>query len=227
MDHAAVPASNGNTRITPLSDLPLPPEQGRSLEPVPLLLPGGSAPLAGHGFLDFAALGGLGFGVALAGLGVGAGVTRGVGAGVTRGVGRGVGAAVARGVGAGVTAGEVVGSGDAATVAAGVGKGPDGAAEAPGSIVGEGLASGGVALGDGSTDGPTAGDDAGACVPGACVGCGVSAGAGVRVGVGTAAMSAGRLEAAACCWSSTPPMPRAIVASTRFRMPRLRTSRTR
>jgi hypothetical protein len=182
--------------------------------------------------LLFAALGGfgLGFGVDVAGLGVGAGVTRGVGAGVTRGVGRGVGAAVVcgvgagvtAGVGAGVTAGDVGCSGEAVALAGAVGRGPDGDAEGLGSIEGDALA-GGVALADGSTDGCPPGGEVGGCVPDVSVGSCVPAG----VGVGTAAMSVGRREAAACCCSSTPPMPRAIVASTRFRTPRLRMSRTR
>jgi hypothetical protein len=230
-----VPASSGKTRITPLSDLPLPPLHGRS-EPLPLFFPGGPAPGAGHGVLFLTAFGGFGFGfgVEVAGLGVGAGVIRGVGAGVTRGVGRGVGAAVAcdvgagvtAGVGTGVTAGDVVDPGEAVAFAGVVGKGPDGDAEAPGSIDEEGVALGsGLALADGSTDGCPPGGDVGGCVPDGSVGSEVSAGFGV--GVGTAAMSEGRREAAACCCSSAPPMPRAIVASTRFRTPRLRMSRTR
>lgn len=224
VDHAAVPASNGNTRITPLSESPLPPEHGRALEPGPLFCPGGGAPSAGHGVLAFTTLGSFGFGlgVDVAGLGVGAGVTSGAGARVTRGVGAGV----VGGVGAGVTSGGIVGSDDAGPIV-GVGSDPDAIAGGLGSIDGDGPTATAVALGDGSRDGPPAGEAVGACVGGGSVGPGVSAGVGVGVGVGTAAMSEGRLDAAACSWSSTPPMPSAIVASTRFRMPRLRMSRTR
>jgi hypothetical protein len=238
VDQAAVPASNGRMRITPLSCLPLPPEHGRSLEP-PLSLPGGSAPALGHGGLAFTALGGFGlalgfgFGVDATGLGVGAGLTRGVGAGVTRGVGagvsrgvaRGVGAAVASGVGAGVTLGGPVGSctGGTTATAVGLATDPDGDTDGLAEATGDGLA-GGDAPGDGPTEG---------CPPGGVVwpaGSGVSAGSTDCVGVGvgmTAMTSVGRAEDAACCCSSTPPMPRAIVASTRFRIPRLRMSRTR
>jgi len=150
-------------------------------------------------------------------------VTRGVGRGVGAAVACGVGAGVTAGVGAGVTAGDVGCPGEAVALAGAVGRGPVADAEGTGSIDGDALASG-VALDDGSTDGCPPGGDVGVCVPGAVVGW-VSAGVGV--GVGTAAMSVGRREAAACCCSSTPPMPRAIVASTRFRTPRLRMSRTR
>jgi hypothetical protein len=160
--------------------------------------------------------------------GVGAAVTRGVGAAVTRGVGAavtaGVGAAVTTGVGAGVTTGAVVGVvvAVAVAVAAGFRGGTDEDAEGSGTIDGDALATGGT-LDDGSMEDCPAGGDAGASVAGASVGAGVSSG----IGVGIAAMSVGRLDVSACCWSSTPPMPSAIVASTRFRTPRLRMSRTR
>lgn len=215
MDHAAVPASSGRTTITPLLDLlPLPPEHGRSIVPLPLFLPGGPAPGAGHGVLLFAT--GFGLGVDVAGLGVGDGVTRGVGAAVVCAVGAGV----TTGVGAGVTAGDV-GAGEAVAGAGDVGRRLVADAEGLGSIDGDALVSGDP-LGDGSPDGCPLGVDVGGCVPDVSVGSRVPSG----VGVGTAAMS-GRREAEACCCSSTPPMPRAIVASTRFRTPRLRMSRTR
>jgi hypothetical protein len=48
------------------------------------------------------------------------------------------------------------------------------------------------------------------------------------VGVGTTAIAAdGVAEPVARCCNSTPPIPNAIVARTRFRTPRLRTSRAR
>jgi hypothetical protein len=149
---------------------------------------------------------GVGFGVWVTGLGVGAGVTRGVGAGVTRGVGAGVTA----GVGAAVPAGDAVAPGDSvpdAGFVTGV-ELPAGEGDGVGSIEGLGL-----------VGGEPGGSVAGAVGPGV---------AGAGVGVGTAAMTfEGRADAAACCCSSTPPMPSAIVASTRFSTPRLRMSRTR
>jgi hypothetical protein len=210
-------------------DLPLPPEHGRSLS-LPLFLPGGPATSPGHGVLLLATFGGLGlgFGVVAAGLGVGAGVTRGVGFGVARGVGaavaRGVGAGVTAGVGTGVTTGAGVGWGEDLVAPSGDGSALNGEGEGLGWVDAEGLACG-FTLGEVSTEGCPAGGDAGACVPDGSVGAGVPADAGL--GVGIAAMSAGRRDASACCCSSTPPMPRAIVASTRFRTPRLRMSRTR
>jgi hypothetical protein len=167
---------------------------------------------------------GVGRGVDVTGFGVGLGVTRGVGAGVTRGVGAGVaagvragvGAAVLAGVGAGVTTG-IAGVPDASgVVGAGLGDG-DGLA----SIEGEGLAGDGLAVGGSEAD-----PSGGAVVPGV-PGTAVESGAvGLRDGT-TATASLARADAAACCWSSAPPMPRAMVASTRFRTPRPRMRRTR
>ena len=99
--------------------------------------------------------------------------------------------------------------------------GADADADGPGTIEGDALARDGPTPEDGSAGGCPEGA-VGAGVPDASVG---PASAGV--GVGMAAMSGNRGVAAACCWSSTPPMPSAIVASTRFRTPRLRMSRTR
>ena len=184
-------------------DLPLPPVHGRSLS-TPLFLPGGPATSPGHGVLLLAAFGGLGLGVEVAGLGVGAGVTRGVGFGVGFAVGfavgfgdgaavaRGVGAGVAAGVGAGVTTGAGVGSGEFLVAPAGVGSPLNGEDEGLGSMDAEGLASG-PALGDGSTDGCPAGGDTGGCVPDGSLGAPVSTDAGV--GVEITAMSAGRRDA--------------------------------
>ncbi len=235
-----MPASNGSTKITPLScllPLPLPPEQGRSLEPLPLSCPGGAAPGAGHGFLTLAALGGFGFGVGLGfgvgrgvaatGFGVGFGVTRGVGAGVTRGVGAAVAAGVPAGVGAAVTAG--VGPAVLPGAGAGVTTGTKGDPEAR-AAVGDGLAEGdGLASidGDGLVGGGSEADPAGVDVGPGVSAAGVASGTvGLAVGI-TATTPLARADAAACCWSSTPPMPRAMVASTRFRTPRPRIRRTR
>ena len=181
-----------------------------------MLCPGGGAPADGHGAL--AVLGGFGlgfgFGVAVTGLGVGFGVTRGVGAGVTRGVGAGVMA----GVGAAVPPGLAMGDPVAA-----------GAADA-GTAVGDGLGdTDGLASIDG--DGLTDGGGSEADPPGDAVGPDVSD-AVVDWGAGwlggTAAIGPfARADDAACCWSSTPPMPSAIVASTRFRTPRPSINRTR
>ena len=240
MAHAAVPARSGSTRITPLSGLPLPPEHGRSLDPPPLVCPGGCPPEVGQGALGFATFGGfglglgfasgLGFGVAVTGLGVAFGVARGVGAGVARGVGAGVacgvgaavgaagGSAVGAGVGGDVTTGDPVEAGTGEPVA-GLGEGlgdTDGLA----SIDGEGVSTDGLALGGGSVVDPPGGD-VGPWVSGVVVGPGDGAG----LGRGIAAM--GPADWAARCCSSTPPMPSAIVARTRFRTPKLRMSRMR
>jgi hypothetical protein len=216
-----VPASSGSTKITPLSDLPLPPEHGRSPDCAPLLWPGGGAPSDGHGVLPLAALGGfgsgfglgVGFGVAVAGLGVGAGVTRGVGAGVTCGLGAGVGAALGAGVGSELAPGVPGLDEGAATTRRGD-------ADGLGSIDGEGLATDGLAVAAGWVVGPTDGD-AGPCVAGALVG----SVRGVGMAGGTCAM--GAAEAPARCCSSAPPIPSAITARTRFRTPRLRMTRMR
>ena len=237
----------------PLCLLPFPPEHGRAPEPPSLFCPGGGAPADGHGFLSLATLGGfgfgsglgfgVGFGFAVTGRGVAFGVARGVGAGVTRGVGAGVaagltpgvgavvamgvatgvGAAVVTGVGAGVGApvGGGVMTGDAlatgeADARPGLGEG-SGAEDAPGSIDGEGL----------GPDGPDDGGGSEVDPPGDAVGPG--SGAVVVTGDGgIAAMGpVDRAASIACCWSSTPPRLNAMVASTRFRTPRPRMSRTR
>lgn len=182
-----------------------------------MLCPGGRAPADGHGTL--AALGGFGlgfgFGVAVTGFGVGFGVTRGVGAGVTRGVGAGVVAGVGAAVPPGLATGDPVAAGAAdAGTAVGDGLGDtDGLA----TIEGDGLTDGG-----GSEVEPP-GDEVGPGVAGAVVDPGaVWFGGGI-----TATGPLARAVAAACCWSSAPPMPSAMVASTRFRTPRPRISRTR
>jgi hypothetical protein len=216
-----VPVSIGSTKITPLSDLPFPPEHGRSPDGAPLLWPGGGAPVEGHGVLAFAILGGfgsgfglaVGFGVAVTGLGVGAGVTRGVGAGVICGVGAGVGAALGAGVGAELAPG--VPGLDEGTATTSLGD-----ADGLGSLDGDGLATDGLAVAAGSVVGPTDGD-AGPCVVG-----GVSGSVrGVGMAGGTCAI--GAAEAPARCCSSAPPIPSAITARTRFRTPRLRMTRMR
>ena len=174
-----MPANSGSTRITPLScrlPLPLPPEHGRSADPVPLLWPGGAAPTDGHGVLTLAAFGGLevglGFGVGLGvddtGCGVGAGVTRGDGAGLMAGVGAGVmagvGAAGDPAVGAGVTIGTTGAPEARRAVGAGLG-----ATDGLDSIDGDGLAADGLAVGGSEAD--PAGDEVG--VPGTSVDPGV------------------------------------------------------
>jgi hypothetical protein len=208
-----VPTSSGNTKNTPLSDLPFPPEQGRSPVSATLLWPGGGAPSEGHGVLALATLGGfgagfglgVGFGVAVTGLGVGAGVIRGVGTGVGAALGAGVGSELAPGI-PGLDEG-------AATTRRGD-------ADGLGSIDGEGLAMDGLAVAAGSVVGVTDGD-AGLCVAGAAVG----SVRGVGIAGGTCAI--GPAEGPARCCSSAPPIPRAIPARTRFRTPRLRMTRMR
>ena len=103
-------------------------------------------------------------------------------------------------------------------------------------VVGVGVARGttampvGLALGDADVDvdgdgEATAGDELGP-IDGAETD-GVAVG-GFAVGVGTAATGpVGWAEAMARSRSSTPPIPRAIVARTRFSTPRLRMSRAR
>jgi hypothetical protein len=100
----------------------------------------------------------------------------------------------------------------------------DGDAAALGSIDGVRLAAGALAAALGSVDGALPGGVAGGWVPGAVAGVGE---AGAVVGGTTATGPLERSVPASCCWSRTPPMPKAIVASTRFRTPRLRMSRTR
>ena len=176
----------------------------------------------GHGVLALAALGGFGVGSGFGvGLGVdvtGFGVGTGVAAGVLAGVGAAVGAAVGPAVGAGVTIGDTVGTTGApeARMAVGAALGDrDGLA----SIDGDGLTADGLAVGGSEAD--PAGVDVG--VPGTSVDPGVVG----LVGGITATGPCARADAAACCWSSAPPMPSAMVASTRFRTPRPKTRRTR
>jgi hypothetical protein len=168
----------------------------------------------------------VGFGVGLAvGFGVGFGVGLAVGAGVARAVGAGVARAVGAGVGSPVAVGWL-GRGVAGVPGAVVGlPGTAGDAEAT-AMVGLGLMSVPVAVGDGEGAGEPDGVDGGVSLAGGCgevpdVG-GVAA---VVVGVGTIAI--GPLLAPARCCSSTPPIPSAIVARTRFRTPRLTMSRAR
>ena len=180
------------------------------------------------------------------GVGVAWRSARGVGAGVTRGVGRGVGAAVTRGVGAVVAAGVGAGGdrrcrGDLRGGARGrrgrparrsarampspwqvTPAGPDADADGPGTIDGAGARQGRAYTRRAAQPLAAPRATVGPGVPGASVG---PASAGVGVGDGGDVGRPG--DAAARCWSSTPPMPSAIVASTRFRTPRLRMSRTR
>ena len=220
-------------------------------------LPGGGPNFVGHGGRPLACFGGfattsVGRGVALAvGFGVGLGAGLGVGRAVGRGVGAGVGRAVGRGVGAGV--GRAVGRGVGAGVGRAVGRGVLGVSVGPGvfgcwvgpTVVGVPVASGasvGVAAGaTGLAVGEAAGVGVGVAAIGVPDGVGVGTAVGwpvpvgspvgtppvaVGTGVGTTAIG-GRDDAAERCWSSIPPTPSAIVASTRLRMPRLRISRAR
>jgi hypothetical protein len=87
----------------------------------------------------------------------------------------------------------------------------------------------GAPLGDGLNVTPGLGLELGLGTP---VGVAVdgTAVAGVAVdglGVGICAICVGCPEPLARCWSSTPPMPSATVARTRFRRPRLRMRRAR
>lgn len=220
-------------------------------------LPGGGPNLVGHGGWPLACFGGLattsvgrgvgfavGFGV---GFGVGLGVGRAVGRGVGSGVGRAVGRAVGRGVGRGV--GRAVGAGVGRAVGPGVfglsvgpgvfgcwvGRTAVGVPVATGPSVGAGVRAGVSGVAVGATDGVGVGmtavlDGVGVGTP---VGCPVTVGScvgttsvAVGTGVGTTAIG-GRDDAAERCWSSMPPTPSAIVASTRLTMPRLRISRAR
>jgi hypothetical protein len=177
-----------------------------------LAWPGGEPPLFGHGGRAFALppAAAVGFGVCLA---VGLGVTLGVGAGVDPAVGRGVREGLAAAVGF---------AGPAGDAAAGVAARPAFAVGLP--EVAEGVPDGvGVGGGpDGVTDGawegvsPAGGDWV---VP--------SVGVLAPVGDAVATTAIGPPLALARCCSSTPPMPRAIVARTIFRTPRLRMSRAR
>jgi hypothetical protein len=142
-------------------------------------------------------------------------VPLGVGAGVDRAVGRGVRAGVAAAVGF---------AGPAGDATAGVAARPEVAVGLPG--VAEGVPDGvGVGAGlDGVTVGAWDGVSPGG---GDWVVSAVGVLAPVADAVGTTAIGFGPPLALARCCSSTPPMPRAIVARTIFRTPRLRMSRAR
>jgi hypothetical protein len=164
-------------------------------------------------------------------VGRGVGVDRGaaVGASVGFGDGLGVGAVVGWGVGRGLAVRPGVGAADA------VGVGPPGVT---GAVLGPGVASGTTAMPVGLAAGEAGGDvDGNAAVVGE--GDGVTGGAlgtvdggdvagpaGVWVGT-TATGADGAAEGIDRSRNSTPPIPRAIVARTRFRTPRLRMSRAR
>lgn len=165
----------------------------------------------------------VGFGVGLAGgFGVGSLVGFAVGAAVGFAVGLAVGAAV----GSPVAAGWLGRGVDGAKGAADGLPGTPGEAEA---IAELGL---GIVL-DAVGDGEGAGADPDGVADGVSLagGCwelpGVGVVPAVGVAVGTIAIALGPPLALARCWSSTPPMPSAIVARTRFRTPRLRMSRAR
>ena len=189
----------------------------------------------------------MGFGV---GAGVGFGVGAGVGFGVGTGVGLGVGAGVGLGVGAGVGLG--VGAGVGLGVGAGVGRtcAPVGTGVGAAVALGElpGTAGDGITVGlDGDEPGPWLagtsgepdgrgdpvgpGDPPGGASDAPADDDGLAAGprpVGAADGVGTTAIpSLWRGGVIPRCWSSTPPIPSAIVARTRFRTPRLNTSRAR
>jgi hypothetical protein len=196
-----------------------------------LAWPGGLPPLLGHGGCAFAVLPD-----AAVGCGVGFLVGLAVGWGVVWGVGWGVGAAVGAGVGGGVgspVAADWLGRGVAGVPGAPVGlAGTAGEAVAgveATAVVGLGLRSvlEGVADGEGAgavSDGVATGDSpAGADWVASLVGVLPPVG----VAVGTTAIWLGPPLALARCCSSKPPMPRAIVARTIFRTPRLRMSRAR
>lgn len=190
---------------------------------------------------------GVGFGV---GLGVGDGVGLGVGTGVGAGVGTGVGFGVGAGVGSGVALG--VGFGVGRGVGVGVGRicAPVGTGVAAALALGELVGTAGVGItvgldgddpgpwlagtsgepdGLGDEDGP--GDPLGGTSDAPADDDGLDPGprpVGAADGVGTTAMpSLGRGDVFPRCCSSTPPIPNAIVARTRFRTPRLNTSRAR
>lgn len=157
----------------------------------------------------------------------GVGVDRGavVGAGVGFGVGFAVGAGVGWAVGRGLAVRPGVGAADA------VGVGPPGVT---GAVLGVGVASGTIAmpvgLAAGDVDGDAAVDGEADAIPGDELGTAeggvVGGAAGVCVGT-TATGPDGSAEGIDRSRNSTPPMPRAIVARTRFRTPRLRMSRAR
>lgn len=200
--------------------------------------PGGGPHLVGHGGWSLSAFGGftttcVGRGVGLAvGLGVGWAVGRGVGLGVGCAVGRGVGAVVGRAVGAGVGAGVGVGGCAGRSVEVGVPTGVGvgwtvvGVPVAIGTSVGvAGARPLPVGVGVGLDDGEVIGPPEGALVPPGVPDAPVPP-VDAGVGVGTTATGGGD-GAVDRCDRPSPPAPSTIVASTRFRMPRLRTSRAR
>ena len=213
-----------------------------------LLCPGGGPPSVGHGGFTLASSGGcavdtIGFGVGLGvGFGVERGVGRAVGVGVLAGLGAGgglaVGTAVGRAVGRAVGAlvGRAVGVGVLAGLGAGVGLAVGRAVgRAVGALVagadGRWLAVGpcvpaGTTFGVGEAAAPV-GDgigDPGGFNPGPSLGVATL----VEPGAGGVTTATGPCpDPSDRCWSPTPPMPIAIVASTRFRAPRLRTRRAR
>ena len=168
---------------------------------------------------------------AFVGSGVGFGVGLGVGFGVGAGVERGVGAAVwvARGVGSGVRCGAEVGPPvEVGWLGAGV---PIGAPVGPAGTAGELLATDseglGIALDAALADGLPAGSVGLVLTPGVPLGVGTAWLPVTGAGVATCAICDGCPARSVRCCSSTPPIPSATVARTRFRMPRLRMRRAR
>ena len=197
--------------------------------------------MAGQGGCAFELSGGFGVGLGV-GFGVGAFVGLAVGFGVGSAVARGVGVVVRRGVGSAVGRG-VPSAGPGSWVDVGllgVGPGVD-----PGPPVGwagtsgDALDSAVVGLARGDPDGLAAGvadveldgdaaDDGLLVNPGLPLAPDSPGPVGAdAVEVGTWAMLLGPGARSDRCWSSTPPMPSATVARTRFRRPRLRMRRTR
>lgn len=185
--------------------------------------------MLGHGgrALDLPLDAEFGFGVgAFVGLAVGFGVGSFVGFADGAAVGFGVGLGVGGTVGSPVAAGWLARGVEGATGAVVGLPGTPGDAEAI-ADVGLGLASVPDAVGDGEgagaePDGVAAGDSP-------ADGCWEFPEVGVVLGVavGTIAIALGPLLELARCCNSTPPMPSAIVARTRFSTPRLRMSRAR
>ena len=180
-----------------------------------LLCPGGGPPSVGHGGFTLAsggcAVDTIGFGV---GLGVGFGVERGVGRAVGVGVLAGLGAGV--GLAVGTAVGRAVGRAVGALVAGAAGRW---LAVGPCVPAGTTFGVGEVAapMGDGI-------GDPGGVNPGPSLGVATL----VEPGAGVVTTATGPCpDPSDRCWSPTPPMPKAIVARTRFRTPKLRTRRAR
>jgi hypothetical protein len=179
-----------------------------------LACPGGEPPLFGHGGRAFALAPAatVGFGVGLA---VGLGVGLGVGAGVDRAVGRGVWAGVGAAVGFAGSAGDATAGVEAkAEVALALTRVADGVTD------GVAVCAGPDGVTDGAWDGvsPAGGD---------CVVSALGVPALVGDATGTTAIWLGPPLAIDRRCSSNPPIPKAIVARTIFRTPRLRMSRAR